>query len=106
VLEVVQANIEAFNADVLIASDGPRVQADKPTLSLGARGAMNFSLTCNLREGGHHSGNWGGALADPAAILSHAIASIVSQTGANKSQRMVATTDPPICSRGACECSN
>ena len=93
VLEVVQANIEAFNADVLIASDGPRVQADKPTLSLGARGAMNFSLTCNLREGGHHSGNWGGALADPAAILSHAIASIVSQTGQIKVKEWL---PPPI----------
>ena len=26
---------------------------------------MNFDLVCELREGGHHSGNWGGLLANP-----------------------------------------
>ncbi len=81
VREVIEANIEAFAADVFIASDGPRVRADRPTVSLGARGAQNFDLVCHLREGGHHSGNWGGALADPAAILSHAISTIVSPKG-------------------------
>ncbi|MDH3667657.1 MAG: M20 family metallopeptidase [Paracoccaceae bacterium] len=81
VREVIEANMEAFAADVFIASDGPRVRADQPTVSLGARGAQNFDLVCSLREGGHHSGNWGGALADPAAILSHAIATIVSPKG-------------------------
>lgn len=79
--EVMEANRDAFMADVLIASDGPRVKPDRPTISLGARGAINFDLVCDLREGGHHSGNWGGALADPAALLAHAIASIVGPTG-------------------------
>jgi acetylornithine deacetylase/succinyl-diaminopimelate desuccinylase-like protein len=81
VREVIEANMDAFRADVFIASDGPRVRADRPTVSLGARGAQNFDLLCELRDGGHHSGNWGGALADPAAILSHAIATIVSPRG-------------------------
>ncbi len=79
--EIMSANKAAFAADVLIASDGPRVKPDRPTLTLGARGAVNFDLVCELRQGGHHSGNWGGALADPAAILAHAIASIVGPTG-------------------------
>ncbi|MEO1599302.1 MAG: M20 family metallopeptidase, partial [Pseudomonadota bacterium] len=79
--EVMEANRDAFMADVFIASDGPRVRPDRPTVSLGARGAINFDLVCDLREGGHHSGNWGGALADPAALLSHAIASIVGPSG-------------------------
>jgi acetylornithine deacetylase/succinyl-diaminopimelate desuccinylase-like protein len=34
-----------------------------------------------LREGGHHSGNWGGLLANPAIILAHAIATLVSKDG-------------------------
>ena len=89
--EIIEANLEAFGADVFIASDGPRVRADRPTVSLGARGAMNFDLVCELRDGGHHSGNWGGALADPAAILAHAIATIVSPKG----QIMVAGWLPP-----------
>ncbi|MEO0729890.1 MAG: M20 family metallopeptidase, partial [Pseudomonadota bacterium] len=80
--ELMAAHRDAFMADVFIGSDGPRVRPDRPTLSLGARGAENFDLVCELREGGHHSGNWGGALADPAAILSHAIATIVDKSGA------------------------
>ena len=68
-------------ADLLIGSDGPRVTVDRPTIYLGSRGAMNLELTLNLREGGHHSGNWGGLLANPGIILAHAIASIVSKTG-------------------------
>ncbi len=68
-------------ADVLIASDGPRVSAGRPTVFLGSRGSVNFTLNLRLRSGGHHSGNWGGALANPAVILSHAIASMVSQSG-------------------------
>ena len=35
----------------------------------------------NLREGGHHSGNSGGVLANPATILSGAIASLVDRKG-------------------------
>ena len=79
--EIIEANMDAFSADVFIASDGPRVRQDRPTVSLGARGGLNFELVCDLREGGHHSGNWGGALADPAMILSHALASICGPTG-------------------------
>ncbi|MGC4101797.1 MAG: peptidase dimerization domain-containing protein [Ferruginibacter sp.] len=36
----------------------------------------------DLREGGHHSGNWGGLIADPGFLLAHALASIVGPTGA------------------------
>ncbi|EPN73041.1 hypothetical protein A234_19110, partial [Pseudomonas syringae pv. actinidiae ICMP 19101] len=56
-------------ADIFIASDGPRLAAARPTLFLGSRGVFNFELTVNLREGAHHSGNWGGLLANPGIIL-------------------------------------
>lgn len=79
--KIIADNMEAFSADVFIGSDGPRVRPDRPTVSLGARGGLNFDLVCDLREGGHHSGNWGGALADPGMILSHALASICGPTG-------------------------
>lgn len=79
--EVIQANVDAFAADVFIASDGPRVSPDRPTVFLGARGATNFDLVVDLREGGHHSGNWGGLLANPGVILAHALSTIVSETG-------------------------
>jgi len=68
-------------ADVLIASDGPRLAAARPTLFLGSRGAFNFDLAVDLREGGHHSGNWGGLLANPGTILANAIACLVDARG-------------------------
>lgn len=70
-----------FAADVLIASDGPRVRPDRPTMSLGCRGAVNFDLVVDLRDGAHHSGNWGGLIADPGLVLANALASIVGPTG-------------------------
>ncbi|HLI14115.1 MAG TPA: M20 family metallopeptidase [Alphaproteobacteria bacterium] len=68
-------------ADLLIASDGPRLMPDRPTIFMGSRGVMNFDLVVDLREGGHHSGNWGGLLANPGIILAHAIATIASPRG-------------------------
>lgn len=68
-------------ADVLIASDGPRLKAAEPTVFLGSRGVANFDLSLTLREGGHHSGNWGGLLANPGIVLAHAIASMVDRRG-------------------------
>ena len=79
--ELVQAHKAEFAADVLIASDGPRVKQDRPTMALGCRGAINFDLVVDLREGGHHSGNWGGLIANPGFILAHALASIVGPAG-------------------------
>ena len=79
---VCAAHRDALAADVFIASDGPRVSAERPTLFLGSRGGATFELLVDLREGAHHSGNWGGALRNPAIVLSHAIASLVDRRGA------------------------
>jgi acetylornithine deacetylase/succinyl-diaminopimelate desuccinylase-like protein len=66
---------ERLTADALIASDGP------PTLFLGTRGVANFDLKLKLREGAHHSGNWGGLLRNPGTVLAGAIASLVDGQG-------------------------
>lgn len=72
---------ERLAADVLIASDGPRLDAQTPLVFLGSRGSQRFELRVRLRETALHSGNWGGLVADPAIILAHAIASIVTRDG-------------------------
>lgn len=79
--DLARAHRDLFAADVLIASDGPRLTADRPTLYLGARGGFRVDLSITAREGGHHSGNWGGLLSNPAIRLAHAIATIVGPTG-------------------------
>jgi acetylornithine deacetylase/succinyl-diaminopimelate desuccinylase-like protein len=75
------AHRDELAADALIASDGPRVSRDRPTLFLGSRGVANFDLSLNLREGAHHSGNWGGLLRNPGTVLANAIASMVDARG-------------------------
>ena len=78
-------------ADVLIASDGPRLRADLPTLFLGTRGVANFDLHLKLRSGAHHSGNWGGLLRNPGTVLAAAITSLVDGCG----RILVAGLRPP-----------
>lgn len=75
------AHAAELAADVLIASDGPRLRADRPTVFLGSRGVANFDLTLKLRDGAHHSGNWGGLLRNPGTVLAAAIASLVDGRG-------------------------
>ena len=88
-----RAQARALAADVLIASDGPRLDASRPTLFLGSRGAYNFELALNLREGGHHSGNWGGLLRNPGTVLANAIASLVDGRGSILADKL---RPPPI----------
>lgn len=68
-------------ADVLIASDGPRVTPEVPTIATGTRGTYHFDLVVDLRPGGVHSGHWGGLTTDPAIILAHALGTIMDRNG-------------------------
>jgi acetylornithine deacetylase/succinyl-diaminopimelate desuccinylase-like protein len=72
---------ELLKADLFIASDGPRLNAVRPTLFLGSRGAVNFRLTVNARDNAYHSGNWGGLLTNPGTQLANAIACLVNAKG-------------------------
>src|SRR6202011_3603627 len=75
-------------AALLLYSHGPRLSADRPTVFLGCRGGVRIHLDVNLREGGNHSGNWGGLLANPATILANAIAALVDHRGRMKLEIM------------------
>jgi acetylornithine deacetylase/succinyl-diaminopimelate desuccinylase-like protein len=79
--EFVAAHAAELAADVLIASDGPRVEPGVPTIATGTRGTYHFDLVVALREGGVHSGHWGGLATDPAVVLTHALGSIVDRRG-------------------------
>jgi acetylornithine deacetylase/succinyl-diaminopimelate desuccinylase-like protein len=79
--EVCESLREDLKADLFLASDGPRLAADRPTIFLGCRGGIRIHLDVKLRDGSHHSGNWGGVLANPATILASAIATLVDGKG-------------------------
>ncbi|WP_434108725.1 M20 family metallopeptidase [Paraburkholderia caffeinilytica] len=72
---------DALASDLLIASDGPRARADRPCVFLGSRGLVNFTLSLQLREGAHHSGNWGGLLRNPGTVLANALSTLVDARG-------------------------
>jgi acetylornithine deacetylase/succinyl-diaminopimelate desuccinylase-like protein len=79
--DVCRAHERDLAADVLLACDGPRMHTGQPTLFLGTRGAVNFSLRLRAREKSYHSGNWGGVLANPGTVLAHALATLVDRRG-------------------------
>ena len=79
--QICEALKDELAADLLLASDGPRLEAKRPTIFLGSRGVVNFELRFKAREGGHHSGNWGGALRNPATTLAAALASLIDGQG-------------------------
>ncbi|RFB75645.1 M20 family metallopeptidase [Methylovirgula sp. 4M-Z18] len=91
--QVCEAHRDELKADLFLASDGPRLSAERPTIFLGCRGGNRIHLDVDLREGGHHSGNWGGVLANPATILANAIASLVDGKGRMKLEIL---KPPPI----------
>jgi acetylornithine deacetylase/succinyl-diaminopimelate desuccinylase-like protein len=57
----------------------------------------------DLRESGHHSGNWGGVLANPAIILAHAVATLVSKTGRIRIPELKPRAIPPAVKRALAE---
>lgn len=79
--ELVAGQRDLFAADLLLASDGPRIGRNQPTIFLGARGGLSLHLEVVARDGYHHSGNWGGLLANPGVELAHAIAALIGPTG-------------------------
>ena len=79
--QVCESLRDQLKADLFLASDGPRLSADRPTIFLGCRGGVRIHLDVNLREGSHHSGNWGGVLSNAATILASAIAALVDGEG-------------------------
>jgi acetylornithine deacetylase/succinyl-diaminopimelate desuccinylase-like protein len=102
--ELVTENRDLFAADVLIASDGPRLSADRPTILLGGRGAYPIDLWIDAREGGHHSGNWGGLLSSPAIQLVHALATIVGPTGKVNIREWLPEKIPDSVQRALADC--
>ncbi|WP_137124043.1 M20 family metallopeptidase [Roseomonas sp. HF4] len=79
--EFVAAHAGELAADVLIASDGPRVEPAIPTIATGTRGTFHFDLVLKLRPGGVHSGHWGGLTRDPAILLAHALTTMMDRDG-------------------------
>lgn len=103
--DLCRAEAKALSADLLVASDGPRLNATRPTIFLGARGGVSFDLRINAREGAHHSGNWGGLLSNPAIRLAHAISALVGPQGKLLVPELLPAAIPPAVRRALADCA-
>lgn len=79
--EICERYRDELAADLFVASDGPRLHETTPTVFLGARGGVNFTLRLHERDRSYHSGNWGGLLRNPATVVANAIACLVDGRG-------------------------
>jgi len=68
-------------ADMLIIYDGPRHVSNQPTLSFGARGICEITLTTFGPRNPMHSGNYGNYTPNPALRLSKLLASMKDDDG-------------------------
>jgi acetylornithine deacetylase/succinyl-diaminopimelate desuccinylase-like protein len=92
--EVCQDLKQELASDLFLASDGPRLTAARPTVFLGSRGIVNFELRVRLRDGGFHSGNWGGLLRNPATTLAAAVQCLVDGNGVIRVPQLRPTAVP------------
>lgn len=72
---------EALAADMLIIFDGPRHISNKPTLTFGARGIAEITLTVYGPRVPQHSGHYGNYAPNPAIRLAQLIASMKDEDG-------------------------
>lgn len=68
-------------ADMLIIFDGPRHISNQPTLSFGARGICEITLTTFGPRQPVHSGNYGNYTPNPAMRLAQLLASMKDENG-------------------------
>ncbi len=70
-----------LTADMLIIFDGPRHVSNQPTLSFGARGICEITLTTFGPRVPAHSGNYGNYTPNPALRLAQLLASMKDEDG-------------------------
>lgn len=72
---------KALKPDVLLISDGDMYNADIPAITYGLRGIVTFEIHVKGPGFDLHSGAYGGAVANPAVVLSRIISQCVNEQG-------------------------
>jgi len=79
--EAVVRHKETLAADMMLIMDGPRHLSNEPTLSFGARGISQITLTVFGPRAAQHSGHYGNYAPNPAFRLSQLLASMKDDAG-------------------------
>lgn len=72
---------DKLTADLMLLMDGPRHTSNLPTLSYGARGIADMTLTTYGPKVPQHSGHYGNYSPNPALLLSQLLASMKDAEG-------------------------
>ncbi|PZX51422.1 M20/M25/M40 family metallo-hydrolase [Algoriphagus chordae] len=70
-----------LQADLMLIMDGPRHTSNEPTLSYGARGISEMTLTTYGPKLPQHSGHYGNYAPNPAFLLAQLLASMKDENG-------------------------
>ncbi|MHA7128973.1 M20/M25/M40 family metallo-hydrolase [Algoriphagus namhaensis] len=79
--EAVKKHKTALSADRMVIIDGPRHISNEPTLTFGARGIAEISLTTYGPVVPQHSGHFGNYAPNPALLLAQLLASMKDENG-------------------------
>jgi acetylornithine deacetylase/succinyl-diaminopimelate desuccinylase-like protein len=79
--EAVERYRDDLAADVLVIFDGPPHVSGEPTLTFGARGIADITLTTYGPRVAQHSGHWGNWVPNPALRLAQVLASMKDEHG-------------------------
>jgi acetylornithine deacetylase/succinyl-diaminopimelate desuccinylase-like protein len=79
--EAVQRYRDDLAADMLVIFDGPPHVSGEPTLTFGARGIADITLTTYGPRVAQHSGHWGNYVPNPALRLAQVLASMKDDEG-------------------------
>lgn len=79
--EAVQRYRDDLAADMLVIFDGPPHVSGAPTLTFGARGIADITLTVYGPRVAQHSGHWGNYVPNPALRLAQVLASMKDGDG-------------------------
>ena len=77
----VTENKEKLKADVILISDTSIISLDQPSITVGLRGLSYMEVEVTGPNRDLHSGVYGGAVANPANVLSKMIASLHDENG-------------------------
>jgi len=77
--EFCKENKDLLKADIILISDTTMIASDIPSITVGLRGLSYFQVEVTGPNRDLHSGLYGGAVANPANVLSKMIASLTDQ---------------------------
>ncbi len=74
-------NKELLKADIILVSDTSMISLDTPSITCGLRGLAYMELEVTGPNKDLHSGLFGGAVANPANVLTNIVSSLVDENG-------------------------